>query len=257
MTTSIEALFEWELERRRIPFTSDPKTGRYSVHAGTTPLLVSLDTISREYTIHRDPDCVVQFVDAILKGAAGAIADWKQIRESILFALEPNDYIESCDLRLPVSRRVDRVPVLIDQRRGTWQWIMRDMLEGWGVSIDDVTKAAFANMASALASSTVEHKEIEGVTLGFFGTELPMKSPLLLAPNLKEIVSPIIGWPLHAVVPDQDFLYVWPAEHEQFCERVGAIAVREYSAAPHPVTTELFKVDDDGIRAVGAFSPHH
>ena len=84
-----------------------------------------------------------------------------------------------------------------------------------------------------------------------------MKSPLLLAPNLKEIVSPIIGWPLHAVIPDQDFLYVWPAGHEQFCERVGAIAVREYSAAPHPVTTELFKIDDDGIRAVGAFSTHH
>lgn len=251
MKPSVEALFESELKRRAIPFTNDPKTGRYSVGA-EKPRLVALETLAREYAIDRDPDCVPQFVEAMLNG--GATPDWSIARESILFALEPNDYAESPELRLSLSKRVDRVPILIDQRLGTWQWINRQMLETWSVTIDDVTKAASAAATSALAFSRLECSVIEGLTLGFFETALPLKSPLLLAPNLKEIVEPILGWPLHAVVPDQDFIYVWPVTAERFCERIGSVVVREYSIAPHPVTTELFKIDDEGMKAVGAFS---
>jgi hypothetical protein len=254
MATPIGALFERELERRRILFTKSSQAGRYSVHAGGTSLAVDLENLAREYKIDHDADCVPRFLDAILERDSGAMLDWNQARESVLFGLEPNDYAESSDLRAPISRRVDRVPILIHRRLGAWQWIMRDMLEGWGISMNDLAEVAFANLAAAAASSTVECAEIDGVTLGYFETSLLLKSSILLAPNLREIVAPIIGWPLHAVVPDQDFVYVWPADHEQFYERVGAIVVREYSTAPHPVTTELFTIGDDGIRAVGAFA---
>jgi hypothetical protein len=111
----------------------------------------------------------------------GATPDWNIARESILFALEPNDYAESSDLRLSLSRRVD-------QRLGTWQWINREMLEEWGVMIDDNAKAAYAGVTSALTSSKLERSDVEGVTVGFFETTLPLKSSLLLAPNPKGLV---------------------------------------------------------------------
>jgi len=250
MKPSVEALFESELKRRAIPFTSDPKTKRYSVGA-EQPSLVALETLAREYAIDGDPDCVPRFVEAMLNG--GATPDWYIARHSILFALEPNDYADSPELRLSLSKRVDRVPILVDQRVGTWQWINRQMLETWGVTVDDATEAASAAAAAALCSAKLERSDVEGVTLGFFETALPLKSPLLLAPNLKEIVGPILGWPLHAVVPDQDFIYLWPVTAAGFCERMGAVVVREYSIAPHPVTTELFKISDEGMKAVGAF----
>ncbi|HME08207.1 MAG TPA: hypothetical protein VKG25_14220 [Bryobacteraceae bacterium] len=251
MGTSVEVLFERELERRGIAFTADPSTGTYFVQVGT-PLSVSLENLSRQYAYERDPDCVPRFVEAILHRAT--TLSWSSARESILFALEPNDYVESSDLRLPLSKRVDRVPILVDQPLGTWRFIMREMLKEWDVTMDDVTQVAGSAMALALTSANLERSEIDGVTLGFFETDLPLKSPPLLAPNLKQIVEPLIGWPLHAVVPDQDFIYVWAARHERFFERVAAVVVREYSVAPHPVTTELFEIGDDGIRAIGAFS---
>jgi hypothetical protein len=251
MEPSVEALFERELKRRGIAFVSDPRTGRYSVGA-EKPRLVALESLAREYAAGHDPDCVPQFVEAMLNG--GATPDWNTARESILFALEPNDYAESSGLRLSLSRRVDRVPILVDQRLRTWQWITRGMLEEWDVTSDDIAKAAFAGVASALTSAKVEPSDVDGETVGFFETALPLKSPLLLAANLKEIVGPILGWPLHAVVPDQDFIYVWPVTAARLCERIGAVVVREYSTAPHPVTTELFKISDEGIKAVGAFS---
>jgi hypothetical protein len=251
MGVSVAFLFEHELKSRGIAFTLDPKTGRYSVHAGM-PTLVSLDSIAREYSIDRDPDGVSRFVEAILGG--GVIPDWEIARKSILFALEPNDYAESSDLRLSISRKVDRLPILVDERLGTWRWIDQHMVEEWRVRVDDIVDAATCGVVSAMISSKLERDDIEGVSLGYFETALPLKSPLLLAPNLKDVVGSILGWPLHAVVPDQDFIYVWPAGAEQFYERIGAVVVREYSAAPHPVTTELFKIGDDGIKAVGAFS---
>ena len=63
--------------------------------------------------------------------------------------------------------------------------------------------------------------EIDGVELGFIATWLPFKASLVLAPNLREIVGARLGWPLMAVVPDRDFLYLWAARHTNFVQRVG------------------------------------
>jgi hypothetical protein len=191
MGTSIDGLFQRELERRGIAFTRDSGTGGYSLKTGDRTQLISLENLAREYAIDRDPECVPRFVDAILHG--GFLLDWKIARESVLFCLEPNDYVESCDLRLPVSRQVDRVPVLVDKRLRTCLWVTQGMLETWAVSVDEFTQVASANLALALSSSKVEYSEIQNVKRGFFETELPIKSPLLLAPNLKEVVETIVG----------------------------------------------------------------
>jgi hypothetical protein len=128
-----------------------------------------------------------------------------------------------------------------------------EMLEKWRVARDEVETAALGNLAAALANASIEYKDIDGVRLGFVGTTLPFKSALTLAPNLRDVVSPILGWPLHAVVPDRDFLYLWDARHRTFLHRVGGVVVKEFAAAPYPLTTEVFEIRDDGITAIRAF----
>ena len=112
---------------------------------------------------------------------------------------------------------------------------------------------AFDNLARALREATIENEEIDGVQLGYIATTLPFKSSLILAPNLREVVEASIGWPLHAVAPDRDFLYLWAARHEDFAPRVGSVVVTEYSRAPYPISTEVFEIADGGIRAIGEF----
>src|SRR5690242_14871248 len=122
---------------------------------------------------------------------------------------------------MPISEQVDRVPVLLDDSRGTLTWISQAMLESWHVAAGDVESAALANLAAALSLSSLEWTEIDSVRLGFFKTPLPLKSPLLLAPNLKEFVAELVGWPILAVVPDRDFVYVWAAKQYEFAGRIG------------------------------------
>ena len=46
---------------------------------------------------------------------------------SIPFALEPSDHAEPCELRTPLSKQVDRVPVSRMRSRGTITWITQAM----------------------------------------------------------------------------------------------------------------------------------
>jgi len=63
----------------------------------------------------------------------------------------------------------------------------------------------------------------------------------------------VLGWPLMAVVPDRDFLFLWAARHTDFVKRVGSVVVREYSKASHPISTEVYEITDQKIRAIGEF----
>jgi hypothetical protein len=84
-------------------------------------------------------------------------------------------------------------------------------------------------------------------------TSIPFKSSLILAPNLKEVTGPALGWPLLAVTPDRDFLYLWDSRHTDFAGRVGAVVVREFTESSYPISPEVFEITDDGIKAVGEF----
>jgi hypothetical protein len=247
------ALFEQELTRRGIAFRPDGASDRYVVEHDGTELFVSLHNVSREYARDQDPGRITRFVDAVLS-PRGASRCWEEARTSVLFCFEPSDYAEPPELRHPVSERVDRVPVHFDPIRGLISWITPDMLARWSISRHEAELEAAKNLAVALGNATVQHKDIDGVQLGHLETTLPFKTALLLAPNLKDVVAPLLGWPLHAVMPDRDFLFLWDSRHTDFVGRVGRVVVDEFMNAPYPISTEVFEVSDSGIKAIGAFA---
>ena len=128
------------------------------------------------------------------------------------------------------------------------------MLELLGLPEAEAGAIAFQNLARTLSVASVEYSDIDGVRLGFLSTSVPFKASLMLAPNFREIMEPVIGWPLLAVAPDRGFLYVWDAQHADFAQRVGGVVVREYSKAAYPISTEAYEISGEGIRAVGAFA---
>ena len=55
------------------------------------------------------------------------------------------------------------------------------------------------------------------------------------------------------VVPDRGFLYLWAAQHDKFANRLGGVVVEEYAKASYPISTEVYSISDQGVRAVGEF----
>jgi hypothetical protein len=248
---NVRELFEDELQRRGISFTIDAESGRHAVEVGGGRMLVSLDNLQRDVAGDGDTGRVSRFVDAVV--ASSGASESALSADQLYWCLEPSDYEEQADFRVAMSDRVDRVLVHLSSDGRLVTWVTPAMLHSLGLSESDAGAKAFTNLGCALSKATVESKDIDGVQLGFIGTSLPFKAALILAPNLHEVIGTVIGWPLMAVVPDRDFLYLWAARHADFVQRIGGVVVREYSQAAYPISTEVYEITDQKIRAIGEF----
>jgi len=248
---TVQELFEAELQRRGLAFRIAPESGRYELEIEGWQMQVHLDNLERDIAADGDTGRVSRFVDAIV--ASVSDSDRTVSAEDLYWCLERNDYEEPADFRVALSDRVDRVLVHLSPDGDLVTWVTPDTLEQIGLSEADAATQAFDNLARALGEATVESQEIDGVRLGFIGSMLPFKASLILAPNLREVVETGFGWPLMAVAPARDFLYIWGAQHEDFVQRVGSVVVREFAQAAYPVSTEVYEISDEAIRAIGEF----
>jgi hypothetical protein len=244
-------LFEEELTKRGVKFSIDEESGRHVVFVNGGRSLVSLQNVQRDLERDNDVGRVSRFVDSVI--ASASMSGRIPSADQIYWSIEPNDYVDKADFRVALSDQVDRVLVHFCQERGLITWVTLDMLKGLELSEVDAGRKAFTNLARALTETKIETQEIIGVKVAFLATALPFKASLILAPNLKEFIDPILGWPLMAVIPDRDFLYIWAARHTDFVGRVGGVVVREYTQASYPISTEVYEISDNGIKAIGAF----
>ena len=237
--------------RRGLPFTIDEESGRHAVKVGDGSTLVCLDNLKRDVASDGDTGRVSRFVDDIV--ASLSAFDTTLSADQLYWCLEPSDYKQRADFCVAMSDRVDRVLIHLSSDGRLITWITPAMLSSLGLSESDAGTRAFTNLGRALSKATIESNDIDGVQLGFISTSLPFKTALILAPNFREVVGAVLGWPIMAVVPTRGFLYLWAAQHTDFVQRIGEVVVREYSQTAHPVSTEVYEITDQAIRAIGEF----
>ncbi|MEW4451613.1 hypothetical protein AB1L30_02905 [Bremerella sp. JC817] len=247
----VRAEFEKELTARGLTFEFDAETDRYRVQIEDFEMMVNLDNVARDVEANGDLKRVSRFVDAIVETAHHP--DDALVAENLYWSLEPNDYDPPADIRVPLSGTTDRVLVHISPGGRTIRWVTPEMLAKIELSPDEAGAIAFANLDRALAAATFESQTVDEAKLGYFVTDFPCKAALLLAPTLRDIVEPTMGWPVLAVAPDRDFVYVWGAEFQALTGRVGPVVVREFSNASYPISTEVWSIDDDNMQAIGEF----
>jgi hypothetical protein len=244
-------LFEQELTRRGISFAHEITSGSYVIErTDGTRLLISIDNLCLEVDRDHDESRIATFIDAVMSSEEPQ-HEWEQVASMIYLALEPGDHVEPPELASTISKEVDRVPVIFDEDRGTISWVTSAMLEEWDISPDMLIAKAGENLDQALQKAELEVSDIDGVKLAFLSSELPFNASLILAPGFRAFAEPVLGWPLLAVIPARDFLYVWNAEH--LIGRLGEIVVKELKSSPYPLSTEIFELSDAGLQAIGAF----
>ena len=215
-------------------------------------LAVSLDNLAGQLTgDNGDAERVAWFTDQVI-GAAGPAA---LTADGLYWCLEPNDYRDMPDYRAAVSSRLDRVLVHADRDAALIRWITQRSLSDLGLPADEAYGRAWSNLDAALGRAPqVTTGPVDGVTLLSFAMGLPSNASLLLAPSLREVVSGIVGWPVLAVAPERDVVYLWNAAHRELADRLGNMVVRVHASAPYPLSTELFEISDS-IRAIGSYRP--
>lgn len=252
---SAREIFEAELAYRGIEFRRQEEDGVYEFDVKDGAVVrVSLDNIERDYRRDGDADAVVYFVDQIL----GAIFEtppppWEQARFQVYFSAQPADYDFGDTLMEAVTDTVRKVLVVTDPDKGLISWITPEIIRDWGVSENEVRDAALSNLARLLHGVQLEIDDIDGMKLGMIPVDTTFKASLVFAPNFKDFVSPALGWPVLAVIPCRDFIYILSESDSDLFDRIGRIVQKEYRDSGYSITTEVLRISDDGIESIGAF----
>jgi hypothetical protein len=80
----------------------------------------------------------------------------------------------------------------------------------------------------------------------------PYKASTIFATAFKQLVEPALGWPVLVVLPCRDFVYVI-ADGSPLVGKFGSVVVNEFKNSGYPITTEVLRVSDEGIEALGRF----
>lgn len=228
--------------------------------AGSTT--VSLDDIAREFAGHGDAERLARrlrrFVATLADPLAVLPASWEDAEPRVRWAVESASIDLGDTLGQQFSDQARLALVYVTPDEADVAFLTPDVAERWGQTQESLAFTAAANMARLVAGLSVHVEEFDGLRLGMFRTpdDFPaaaFKAAFLLSPTLKRIVEPVLGWPVFAVMPSRDFVYLVPHTDAALLPRLGATVIGEYHRSAYPVSKEVFEVGDEGIRAVSEF----
>jgi len=225
MKKTARIIFEDELGRRQIPFQRSDD-GLYRLQIEGVTISASLDNIRRDAEREDDPEAVRRFVDQLVR-AWPEVPEWAEASRLLLFSAESAQREFGETLRSAVTNDVTRVLTLTDRDQSRITWVTPGKLE-------------------------VE--EIDGDPLGMVPIDSPYKASVIFAVTFRDLVEPELGWPVLAVIPCRDFIYVL-ADQSELIGRIGEVVVREFQTSGYPITTEVLRISDAGIEAIGHFPP--
>lgn len=247
----VPAQFEAELRTRGLVFRRDEEGG-YRIDLDAGEITASLENIRRNVERDGDVSAIARFVDQIVSVMATGDRPFEDAARHLYFLAESAEVALGESIRTPVSAEVVRALTLSDAAFSAVTFVTPRMCARWGVTEQVATARARANQDRLIDSVELQVAESEGERLGMVPVDAPYKASVIFAPSFRRMVEPSLGWPVLAVLPCRDFLYV-VRDQSPLLSSMGAVVVGEYRASGYPITTEVLRIGDDGIRAIGAY----
>lgn len=230
--------------------------GQIHIEAGGGSLKVSLDNVRKSY--ERDGD--FEHLDSLIASIHEYLMEtptpvWNDCKKDVYLSLFPSDFDFKDFINEPVTPEFNKYYTLKVAEQ--YIWINTLQLEKWDIDEQVLKEQVAINMVALLENSTIETSTLnDGTILAYFDTLIEeLKAALVFSNNLKEKISPILGWPVYCVLPVRDFCYLFSeADMETLVETLAATVVKEYNESGYEITTEIIKISDDGIEAIGKYA---
>lgn len=199
-------------------------------------------------------DAAAAFARSIAPGAAAVLpTTHAAIAPGLRTMLEQREVAVSSDaLRRELSPELAVCLVWTDPHEASVVFLSEAMLAG--LNVDDAWQIAAHNMDALLRATPLEIDDAAR-PLGMLSTASAFKASLLTAPALRAKVEASLGWPVRAVAPCRDFVFVFRADDDALLPRLAKTVMRELGASPYPLTAEVLEIADAGLRALGSFRP--
>ena len=248
---NVDILFEEQLTKKNISFKKQGKN-LYLVHINGTDKTISLENLEKNFIRDQDLNLVKTFISSIMQPIEN-LPKWSELKKGIFVSVEPSDY----DLDQEIHKKLSKATVAIlsyyNNDTNQVRWLSKADLVERDVSIEKAWSQGYDNLENILAKSKVSYADIEGEKVGMLEVDEPYKASLILTKGLKVKVLKHIGWPIYAVAPARDFVYIF-SKDGGVINKVGAVVTKEYSQSAYPISTEVWELSDSMPKAIGAFS---
>jgi hypothetical protein len=225
----VHPTFEAELRRRGITVTALADAA-YELRTADGALTLALDEVVGPVVRSEDPARIARLIDDVIQPVA------------------PATFAEARPwLRWSVERATDAIA---GQRT---QWLSPATLAGWQVDAAQAQRAADANLDALLVDAELTIETVHDRPLGMVAVTPALKAAVLLAPSLRSRVTGPLGWPVLALMPCRDFVYLLAERDDALLDYLGDVVQREYRRSPYRLTTEVVRFADDGLTAIGAY----
>ena len=225
------------------------------VVANDTTYQVSLDNFTRRIGMGDAVEHIVaDFVRTLLTPPPKI--EGNAATTGLRLMLEQASVVEQSNtLAKTLSAEVVATVVWVDAAESRIRFVMPHHLAEWGLATDRAWSEAGMNMDELVRQTPIEVMDANGLLLGMLSTPSVSKASLLLAPRLRDFVPAQIGWPLLAVAPCRDFVYLLSETSRDQLGRMGPVVMREFTRSAYPLSPEVWRVSDDGLRSIGSFQP--
>ncbi len=246
--------FKSQIEKQGMKIDSVDETGLIYISQDELTLEISLDNVRRNYERDKDKSHISGLVQILTSHSIELPINWTEAKEEIYISLFPNDNDFNDCLHTKITDEFSKVYVHSGQDKFTW--ITKEDLEKWKITETELDKQANNNADKLLEKTSITFDTIENRKLGLIEVEhATLKGALLFAPTMKDKVKKDFGFPFYAVIPVRDFCYIFSEkDFAFFSERIGKIVLEEYKQSGYPITTEILKFTDKGVKAVGQYS---
>lgn len=177
---------------------------------------------------------------------------WSELKKGIFVSVEPSNYELDQEIHKKLSKSAVAILSYYNNDTNQVRWLSKADLVERDVNIEKAWSQGYDNLENILAKSKVNYADIEGEKLGMLEVHEPYKASLILTKGLKEKVLKHIGWPIYAVAPARDFVYIF-SKDGGVINKVGAVVTKEYSQSGYPISTEVWELSDSMPKAIGAF----
>ena len=252
MSGDFDDRFVAAMDERQWPYEriSD---GIYRVEINGQTLTINSRNVRAEANRDNDAGAIDRFLDRAAAPLRG-LPPWPAASVN-LFPM-----IDSIDVELgpenatrALSDYARSVLVHYAPKEGMLTFVRDSDLAAWGVSADDAWAAAEQSFRAIVAGTRVELLKQGDLVLGMLHASEPYKASMILSPALKSLIPAELGWPVLAVAPARDFVYLFRKGDEEALGRLGRVVVREFRESGYRVSPEVWELSDDGARAIGEY----
>ena len=244
--------FKTQLKNKGLTIDSIDKDGFILIKIEETELKVSLENVRRNYERDNDDSYVTDLVNTIVSHSSKK-EDWENIKDKIYVQFFPNDFEFENLVYEKVTNEFSKVFMV--NTNNNFSFISDDDLIDWKLDLEALKNQVNLNLDTFVEKIQIEVEDVDNHKLGMINIEeVWLKSACLFSSKFKNLVKSNIGFPFYAVIPVRDFCYIFgEQDFEYFSERLGSVVVEEYEKSGYPITTEILKFSETGVKAVGKY----